>query len=702
MSLNEVEHDPFDGDEFVERLAWRTSPGSKEFDPMLLHFAFKQTIEDLKRKKLEVKRKIESLEQSCIDEEKMHWQRILDLQKKNQKCVHHFGELDGRINSVATKVVGLGDQLEGVNGPRTRDSDAQNLIRYFEEFMIGNPTSEIFTNHNMLQPAADIIQKLYLISQELPSNSDFDTSRDRIKKKYEEIEKKLSMEFEKAFHEEDKRNMRRMANILAQFKSNNQCIELFIRECQKKAFVHNDVFGDVVPLLVSTKVIIDDVFINSETVMYKMIVDIFQKKLTDHVKRQLSDNNDSERYLQNMYLLYTKTNDLSSKIQQHQFILDNSCLPKLIKNIFNPYLENYINNECNFVRERCKSILNRYYDSLNHQKKIISGGVYDISRDLKLALTNMNLSSVVENYGGQTFLDQELAINLLQEAKLAFKRCQVLSNKSDLSGNASLIFEIVLNALCVEHIEYALEIGLQCIAPPEPKTEPEIYFFDVVGQANSLFHLFEKQFNDSLSPLIVGTAKHTECLNTKRKILELLESKMNTGLDRTVLAISGWARFILKIEQKKSDFEPEESCIEIREFSPACQKVVKYIYSQYESLKLGLDGKNIEGCLTELGIRLHRVIFDHFQQFSYNYMGAMLAICDVNEYRKLVKEFNIPLVDKLFNTLHSLCNLLSVVPDNLTNACKGEQLMGLDKSVLLSFVQLRADYKRDKLATYFK
>lgn len=54
----------------------------------------------------------------------------------------------------------------------------------------------------------------------------------------------------------------------------------------------------------------------------------------------------------------------------------------------------------------------------------------------------------------------------------------------------------------------------------------------------------------------------------------------------------------------------------------------------------------------------------------------MLAICDVNEYRKAVKDFNISLVTQLFDTLHALCNLLLVVPDNLKQVCTGEQLVG--------------------------
>ena len=53
----------------------------------------------------------------------------------------------------------------------------------------------------------------------------------------------------------------------------------------------------------------------------------------------------------------------------------------------------------------------------------------------------------------------------------------------------------------------------------------------------------------------------------------------------------------------------------------------------------------------------------------------MLLICDINEYRKCVKELNILLVTQLFNTLHALCNLLLVVPENLRQVCNGEELV---------------------------
>lgn len=136
--------------------------------------------------------------------------------------------------------------------------------------------------------------------------------------------------------------------------------------------------------------------------------------------------------------------------------------------------------------------------------------------------------------------------------------------------------------------------------------------------------------------------------------------------------------------------------------SPACSKVVKFIYGIHKNIRDSLDGKNIDVVLSELGVRLHRVLFEHLQQFQYNSLGAMLVICDVNEYRKCMKEFKIPVVSDLFEKLHALCNLLVVVPENLKEVCSGETLTGLDKSVLQAFIQLRTDYKTSKIAMMLK
>lgn len=58
-------------------------------------------------------------------------------------------------------------------------------------------------------------------------------------------------------------------------------------------------------------------------------------------------------------------------------------------------------------------------------------------------------------------------------------------------------------------------------------------------------------------------------------------------------------------------------------------------------MRKSMDGKNVDTVLTELGVRFHRLIHEHLQQYSYSSMGGMLAICDVAEYRKSAKDFRV-------------------------------------------------------------
>ncbi|KAJ8308969.1 hypothetical protein KUTeg_013843 [Tegillarca granosa] len=683
MSVEELDQEPFNAHEFVERLAWRTM-GTKaknnhdEFDPMMLHNAFEKMISDLKDKNIQMEKKVEKLELACKDEEKRHWQRVAELQKRNQASYSHFQELDERISLVATKVVHLGDQLEGVNTPRARAVEAKRLMNYLNEFLSDDPPkSAVFTDPFQLQLAADIIQKLYLIALELPVAERFDMARQKIWNKYNHIENELIEEFKIAHHEGDKRKMKKVALVLSNFKGYGTCIEAFIEESQKGAFFKADPFDDVVPLCTKTSDVINSVFSSPDTVMSRFVQNLYNGRIQDYITE--------------------KTLKLSEDLSVFKMGNDSLFLSKLTKSVFLKHLEAYIGIETKYLKERCSSHLQRYYESRDHQKKHIQSGGRDLQAKIgTMTKTNINIGPAIENYGGETFLSQEVTISILQETKNAFKRCQVLSSSLDMASNAVKILDVLIQYLVIEHIDYAIEIGLQAIPLPDPKSQPEMYFFDVVGQANTLFHLFEKQFMDSLVPLVLSSPRHGECLQKKRVLREQIESKIDTGLDKSITSIAGWIRNILSAEQKKSDFKPEDDDAMMQ---MACSKVVKFMATILQSIHTSLDGKNIQVVLLELGTRFHRVVFEHLQQFQYNSLGAMLVICDVNEYRKCVKDFKIPVVTEMFEKLHALCNLLVVVPENLKQVCGGDQLIGLDKTVLHSFIQLRADYKTARLAT---
>jgi hypothetical protein len=65
----------------------------------------------------------------------------------------------------------LGDQLESVNLPRERTNEAAKLMRHLADFLQPGTIllSDIFRDKEQLYEAAEIIQKLQIIAQDLSS-----------------------------------------------------------------------------------------------------------------------------------------------------------------------------------------------------------------------------------------------------------------------------------------------------------------------------------------------------------------------------------------------------------------------------------------------------------------------------------------------------------------------------------------------------
>lgn len=59
----------------------------------------------------------------------------------------------------------------------------------------------------------------------------------------------------------------------------------------------------------------------------------------------------------------------------------------------------------------------------------------------------------------------------------------------------------------------------------------------------------------------------------------------------------------------------------------------------------------------------------------------MAVIRDINEYRLCAKNFNSPIVDRLFAVLWALSNLLLVKPANLQEICSEDPLVCFEKYV---------------------
>ena len=97
------------------------------------------------------------------------------------------------------------------------------------------------------------------------------------------------------------------------------------------------------------------------------------------------------------------------------------------------------------------------------------------------------------------------ALNLLFKITLTLFFCFVfkLSKQSDQAAHAQLIFDVLLNQLLAEYVDYALELGLQAVPIPETKVQPQLYFLQVASQTNEIVHFLDMETLQSLLPIVV-------------------------------------------------------------------------------------------------------------------------------------------------------------------------------------------------------
>ena len=133
------------------------------------------------------------------------------------------------------------------------------------------------------------------------------------------------------------------------------------------AFLRGDIFLDIPPLCEVSYALIKDVSPTPDQIMTKLVSNIYQGKLREHLAKTLADESNLEKYLQNVHTLYVKcvhhkdhihcarkhtissiisfffrTNSLTQKLAIYKLGSDATFLSKNTKMIFQKYLDTYI------------------------------------------------------------------------------------------------------------------------------------------------------------------------------------------------------------------------------------------------------------------------------------------------------------------------------------------------------------------------
>ncbi|XP_064403702.1 exocyst complex component 5-like [Halichondria panicea] len=696
-SLEDFKPEAFTLEKYVEKLA-QLNPDtglgplskskSKPFEPQVLLESFEASmhvLEDLTEKN---QRKVDKLEHVCVKREEEHRNRIKDLDSTYSDAFTEFQALEERITNVSTKVVHLGDQLESLNHRRMRAVEAQSLMTYLGEFEEkSKPSIPMFTDPARKLDAADLIFKLYTLSRELPSEKKYTNVKQNINAKFAETESQLVDGFIDSLQSLDTRRMKEYAQALQSFNLGTaRVVENYIVHNMPKATHYScadEMFSVVEGKCRKAHDQMVEVFHNPDVVLIKFLQAIVDKVLGKYIDQELQglklQSGDKERYLVRLHALYQKSMALQQNIGKFDASIEQSFLSKMIRvNLFMKYLTSYSEMELAHLKFRCDHALSDFQDMVGISLR--PGG-----------------KSVTISQGdpGETFVSQEVCTSILHEAKGSIRRAQDLLGERELSELVQGVYFAILDKVCTEHFHTALDIGQNV----DPKMSPVGHFCVVVGNVNCNMHLVDKLFREAILPCIHIPSAATNCVEKKRDVISKLEAKIESGIEKNLGWMVSTVKSILVAYQKKTDYKPEG--IAVAEGSQACSRSVTYMSQCCRVLSESLDGKNLEAVLLELGTRLHKVIFEHVQTHSINEMGAMILICDMNEYRRVIKDFKNPFLDELYESLQTLCNIFVVKADNLHQVLSEEPYVNFDRAVLQALVAARADNKSAKLSKMF-
>lgn len=685
LILKEIEQESFSIDNLIENLTYKSTDGrvgQSNFDPLILEEIFKRTIEDLQKINEKTQQKIDHLESDCLNEKISCKDKIASLENNYKDSYNHLAKLDTNISTISTTMSEMGAQLENLNKPRHNLSESQKIAKYFDKFMEGTENSGVFADDSKLEHAAEIIYKLHLLTIDL-NDSRFEQASFLIEKKYSETETKIIERFRHAYMDGNKIMMKKYLMILSNFKGYQNCINMFIKNSQMSVKNSNNLFTELVPLCRRTNEMINEVFSNNEKIMEQFVKDLFLTTVKDFVNANIEKyrETDLERYLDTIYRYYNLNKKIFKELSDMMKLsCESSFFAKLMNEVYQSHLKDYVSLEKINLTNKFKNQLDRFYDSIGHTKT-----------NTQSLISNF-LSKPTGEVIDERFLSHDVTTLSIDDAKKSLTRVLLLCEQN-LQGKAiDDIYEIICTYLCRDHIIYAIDIHTNALKSIDIKQEINLHIFPLIKQLNILMYLFEQFTNSSVLEATRSSSYHSKIINRQRHIFLEIETKIDIGLEKAFMVINNNIKHALQTEQKRTDFKSENDEIS-NQCTPACAKAIRIIENQIAKLNTCLDGRNINSALKELGMKYHRCIYDHLFKFEYNELGAMAVIRDINEYRLCAKNFNSPIVDRLFAVLWALSNLLLVKPANLQEICSEDPLILLNKETLESFVQLRSDYK---------
>eukprot|EP01132_Coremiostelium_polycephalum_P002100 gene2100-2588_t len=655
------------------------------FNPSPFNQLFLNTQLQLSQLESNIDKKMDDLVDECNEYGREYKLKLNQLTDSYQECFQQFKKLEKGVNTIGTKAVHFGDELDSVNQQKNKAQSALSLINYLLELNNSTSTqrSDIFTNSDRIHELANLVKKLSSVSEDLKDISGLNKGKLETESISNTLENDLLNQFERAAERLDFEKMSQCAATLHNFNGGERCRARYIQKMKmffdidslrkdetlanntSKRIVRGNTiidtrfeifFNDILRDVAHEQNVIQNVFINQTSAMGMMITRVFEQRVRMFVERVLAlEEKNNLSFLQTLYYAFTNTKKLLVDPLSSYGIVGVD-FSQLLSSIYCTYQDIYIQREI-------QSLTDIYTKQLVEEN------------DRILSMTH---AQDLEEDG----LNHEITQTFAQQTEYALTRCCSLSPDHTLAENIRSIFFLMLKYLFSDYVESTLDRASDILPVTDSSSLQSITRLfgvvlginQIVGQIQSLFQLFV------LPPIQTSINIQSQCSDQLYFNISNLENKICIALENSMTIMIQLIEKAL-IDQKKNDYQLEDYDNSV---TPTCGVVIKLIHSLFDLCKNCLQGKNFNIFIEELGLKI---------QLIGQGVGALKLIRDLTEYRNVSKLFKSHKVDEAFEILFEISKLHFVGPENLKSVVEGGALSRMQKSDLIIFLKQRSDFK---------
>ncbi|KAK4405173.1 Exocyst complex component SEC10b [Sesamum angolense] len=726
-----------------------SSPLFPEVDALLS--LFKNSCKQLTDLRKQIDGKLYDLKKEVAAQDSKHRKTLAELEKGVDGLFESFARLDSRISSVGQTAAKIGDHLQSADAQRETASQTIDLIKYLMEFN-SSPgdlmeLSPLFSDDSRVAEAASIAQKLRSFAEDdigrqgitssvvgnATASRGLEVAVANLQEYCNELENRLLARFDAASQKRELSTMAECAKILSQFNRGTSAMQHYVglRPMFDLEVMNADarlVLGDpgsqpspsnVARGLSSLyKEITDTVRKEAATItaVFPFPNDVMsilvQRVLEDRVPKLLEkllvkppllnpppmEEGGLILYLRMLAVAYEKTQDLAKDLSGV------GCGDLDVEDI-------YIEYEQASLRQLYKSKMEELRAEIQQSSE--STGTIGRSKGASISSSQQQISVTVvtefvrwneEAISRATLFSSQpatLAANvravftcLLDQVSLYITEGLERARDS-LTEAASLRERFVLGTSVSRRVAAAAASAAEAAAAAGESSFRS--FMVAVQRCGSSVAIVQQYFANSISRLLLPVdGAHAASCEEMASAMSSAEGAAYKGLQQCIETVMAEVERLLSAEQKATDYRsPDDGIAPDHRPTNACTRVVAYLSRVLESAFTALEGLNKQAFLTELGNRLHKVLLNHWQKFTFNPSGGLRLKRDITEYGEFVRSFNAPTVDEKFELLGITANVFIVAPESLSTLFEGTPSIRKDAQ---RFIQLRDDYKSAKLA----